>query len=204
MLLLKWFKYSILFIIFYHTTVFAHGLKIFANVDHQNLQGIVYFAGGSKATGITVKLFSPQQQLIAETTTDAQGRFSFNIAENVEPAANYELQAETIDGHLAKYVIKTALSPSSTKLPSAKTEIKTDTEITPATLKTCLPVLEPLITHSLNQQLQPLKEQLARYESKIRWHDVLGGIGYIFGLMGIVFYLKSRQSYHRMSANKNK
>ena len=36
----------------------------------------------------------------------------------------------------------------------------------------------------------PLREQLDQYEEKTRLHDVIGGLGYIVGLMGIAFYLK--------------
>jgi len=40
--------------------------------------------------------------------------------------------------------------------------------------------------------LQPLRDDLARVEDRARVRDVVGGIGYIVGLMGIVSYFKAR------------
>jgi len=40
----------------------------------------------------------------------------------------------------------------------------------------------------VSKQLKPLREQLEAYQEKIFIHDVLGGIGYIFGVMGLLFY----------------
>ena len=37
----------------------------------------------------------------------------------------------------------------------------------------------------LNKQISALRQQLNDYEDKVRWHDVLGGIGFIVGFAGI-------------------
>ena len=44
----------------------------------------------------------------------------------------------------------------------------------------------------MSRQIRPLREQLDRYEEKVRLHDILGGIGFIVGAMGLVLYVKSR------------
>jgi nickel transport protein len=36
--------------------------------------------------------------------------------------------------------------------------------------------------------LAELRKEVARYENKVRLHDVLGGIGCILGFMGLAFY----------------
>ena len=41
---------------------------------------------------------------------------------------------------------------------------------------------------ALTRQIVQLRKQLDDYEQKTRWRDVLGGIGYILGLMGVAFY----------------
>ncbi len=45
----------------------------------------------------------------------------------------------------------------------------------------------------LSKELVPIKRDIAELkEPKIDFRDILGGIGYIFGIMGIILYFKSR------------
>ena len=41
---------------------------------------------------------------------------------------------------------------------------------------------------NLTRQITELRKQINRYEERKRFHDVLGGIGYIVGLSGLAFY----------------
>lgn len=45
------------------------------------------------------------------------------------------------------------------------------------------------IEEAVHRQLQPLARKIEHMEDRIRWSDVLGGIGYIIGLTGMGFYL---------------
>jgi nickel transport protein len=54
--------------------------------------------------------------------------------------------------------------------------------------------LAALIEQSVARQVRPLREQLDSYQETVRWHDVLGGIGYIIGLGGLAYGFASRSS----------
>jgi nickel transport protein len=41
---------------------------------------------------------------------------------------------------------------------------------------------------ALGRQLAALRNDLNKYENQTRFHDVLGSLGYIFGIMGVAFY----------------
>jgi nickel transport protein len=41
---------------------------------------------------------------------------------------------------------------------------------------------------ALGKQLAALRSDLNKYENQTRFHDVLGSLGYIFGIMGVAFY----------------
>ncbi|MDG2939896.1 carboxypeptidase regulatory-like domain-containing protein [Bisgaard Taxon 10/6] len=45
-----------------------------------------------------------------------------------------------------------------------------------------------------NEAVLALREDINRLKDKLYFHDILGGIGYIFGLAGMVAWLRSRQS----------
>ena len=45
----------------------------------------------------------------------------------------------------------------------------------------------------IQQEIYPLREQLNHYTTRVYWHDVIGGIGYIFGLAGLMFFLRTKR-----------
>jgi nickel transport protein len=45
---------------------------------------------------------------------------------------------------------------------------------------------------SLQRQIEAMRVQIDQSEHRLRLHDLLGGIGYILGLAGLGFYLKTR------------
>jgi nickel transport protein len=53
--------------------------------------------------------------------------------------------------------------------------------------------LEAMIERALDQKLQPIAKMLAETRAQnVTLQDIIGGIGYILGLMGIALYFKSR------------
>jgi nickel transport protein len=40
----------------------------------------------------------------------------------------------------------------------------------------------------VNHELVELRREFQDFRQEVRWHDVLGGIGYIVGVAGIAFY----------------
>jgi nickel transport protein len=54
--------------------------------------------------------------------------------------------------------------------------------------------LKELIETAVDRQVVPLRRQLDRFENTLRVRDVLGGIGYIFGIMGLLFFFLGRRS----------
>ena len=45
----------------------------------------------------------------------------------------------------------------------------------------------------LGKQLDLLRQQVYDSEERLRFRDILGGIGFILGLAGVAFYLKARR-----------
>jgi len=103
----------------------------------------------------------------------------------------------TGDGHQASYTVaaeelgnnlpappnhSNLLSPNSTAVTSPIPVNSTATAISPQELEKLL-----------DKTIRPLREQLETYQEKIYLHDILGGIGYIFGIMGLIFYWGTHQ-----------
>ncbi|MEN9847952.1 MAG: hypothetical protein RL368_692 [Pseudomonadota bacterium] len=154
-------------------SVAAHALHIFVLTDGQHLLGRAYFGENLPAAREEVMLYGEQAQLIAKTQTDDTGRFVFELPRRQD----YNVIIEGMEGHRAEYHLAAQEIPENVaaNLPVGSAELQT------------------LISATVRQELQALREQLDRYTLRIYWHDVLGGIGYIFGFAGLFFYFQARR-----------
>lgn len=76
--------------------------------------------------------------------------------------------------------------------PAAKAETPAVSE-SPAVPPPLPAGIEKVIEKALDRKLAPIMRTLAEMqEQKIRLTDVLGGLGYIFGLVGVAAYFKRK------------
>jgi nickel transport protein len=77
---------------------------------------------------------------------------------------------------------------------AAAIENPTDEAPSPAAASSLPPGFDKALEKALDKKLAPIMRTLAEMqEPKIRLTDVLGGLGYIFGLVGVAAYVKSRK-----------
>lgn len=180
----------------------AHRLKLFATAEGETISGRAYFPGGGKAKNVRVEVLGPDGVGLGEVTTDTEGRFAFQA----RYGCDHTFVAETPDGHRSSYKVGADelaqdLPPLST--PSAQPPARKRLDVMsgypgeeaqsgamttqgqPGSLRT---ELQSIVEKAVSRQVQPLREQLERHENKVRLHDILAGIGYIVGIMGVVFY----------------
>ena len=56
-------------------------------------------------------------------------------------------------------------------------------------------VVEDAVDHALEKRMKPLIHSMARAQDRgVSLNDIIGGIGYIFGLMGVILYFKKRKA----------
>ncbi|MGD8267671.1 MAG: hypothetical protein PVF55_05850, partial [Desulfobacterales bacterium] len=53
--------------------------------------------------------------------------------------------------------------------------------------------LKTLIEGALEKKLAPIRRQLAQLAQRPSLHDIIGGLGYIMGLVGLGAYMQSRR-----------
>jgi nickel transport protein len=94
--------------------------------------------------------------------------------------------------------VSSALAQSSQPLPAApgtalKTEAPAADEPSAAVASPLPAGIEKAFEKALDRKLAPIMRTLAEMqEQKVRLTDVLGGLGYIFGLVGVAAYYKRR------------
>lgn len=88
---------------------------------------------------------------------------------------------------------QSAQAPPEATPPAPTTEASVVRE-SPAAAALPLPAdIEKAFEKALDKKLAPIRRTLAEMqEQKIRLTDVLGGLGYIFGLVGVAAYFKGK------------
>jgi nickel transport protein len=166
----------------------AHRIKVFATAEGRTISGRVYFPGGGRAKGVTVAFLAPDGTRLGEAVTDEQGNFTFQTSARCD----HDVVVETADGHRdSTTVTADELDPT---LPArAGAETAAPAEDGPPPAQAPPSDLEALVDRAVARHVRPLREQLDSYEERRRLHDILGGIGIIFGICGIAFYFLAKR-----------
>ncbi|MEH6473164.1 MAG: hypothetical protein V7752_18155 [Halopseudomonas sp.] len=178
------------------TPVQAHLLKVFVYADGERLQGSVYFTGGVAAAGAQIRILGDNDALLAELSPDSQGEFGYTVSTR----RDYRVVADTGDGHRAEWTVAadelvSDLSTAQAKLAAAPTVLGDEPSST--SNRSCSSLsdneLAALIERAVAAQVGPLRRELQAYGDRTRLADIVGGIGFIFGLAGTLLWWRSRR-----------
>ena len=174
----------------------AHLLKIFAHqqaiqsTGKINVKGKIYFAGANPVSEVSVKVLDAQAQLVTSVVSDAQGKFSLVLADN-----NYQLVANSLDGHIAKWSIRASDSQNKSQLNDLQmTQTAIEQQPESSAVNVNLTQLEEMMARQLAQSIEPLNEKIINLQEKSRFRDILGALGYIAGLFGLLVLWRQRAS----------
>jgi len=177
--------------------VWAHKVNVFAWVEGDTVFVEGYFPGGKKSQDSLVEVFNPAGTKLLQGRTNEKGEFSFKIPERTD----LKIVLTASMGHKNDFTVSAGdvgevrASPSSPAQSLA--ESVKDASSHPADLSQ----LEGMINRALDRKLAPVMK-LIRDTRKDgpSITEIIGGIGYIFGLFGLVMYFKSRKTGTRRKA----
>lgn len=204
--LMKRFRYSyplsvfwsIVCLLIWVSPVQAHKVFIFAWVEGDTIHTESKFSGGKMVKAGRIEVFNSRGDLLLTGTTDDQGGFSFPIPEHDD----LKVVLNAGIGHGNDWIVPASeMNPIRQKdrslpadTPAAGREVSSQA---PAeTLQapgTCLDKedIEAMVARIMDAKLAPLRAQLADPAWGLR--DILSGIGYILGLMGLAAYIHHRK-----------
>ncbi|MDO8606039.1 MAG: hypothetical protein Q7R40_05855 [Phaeospirillum sp.] len=158
----------------------AHKLKLFATVEGPVILGTAYFSGGDKAVGVGGVVRMADGSMAGEVRTDQDGAFRFEVRSRTD----HSVTMDGGDGHMATVTIGAAELPQT--LPAGPAALPTPPP---------LPAVAGLdaVEAAVARQIRPLRQQLDAYEDKVRLHDIMGGVGTIFGIFGIAAWVSARR-----------
>lgn len=194
----------------------AHALHVFAWLENNQIMVESSFGKGRPAINadVTVQDATEQRQLLTGKT-NANGRFTFGVPEAVRLGHPLLIVVNAGQGHQGQWQLNPqelyaaaslAAGFETADLPNQaapKQKSATESTVSPGTVAT-LPALpgsvsaehlRGIVQRELEAQLAPIRQDLAA--QAVRGPglvEIIGGLGWIVGLVGIGLYFKSRNS----------
>lgn len=196
----------------------AHKVNVFALASGGTVSGEAYFSGGAKAQDAAVEIADPSGRVVAKGRTGADGTFSLVLPDDARAPLTVTLKAG--EGHQGSFVLKEtdqparqparetavarqdkaapaspadgptgSLAPAAVAAPvsSAPSVFSADDDARLAAL------VEAATARAVEEKLAPLRVSLARLSAKdedARLRDIIGGLGWIMGLVGLAAWFK--------------
>lgn len=168
--------------------LWAHKVYIYAWVEGDRVFTESFFPDGRKAAHSQIEVFDAHGNKLLTGKTDSQGMFSFKLP----PKKELKIVLGTLGGHRAEFNLKAGENP-----------VKTDrgggghTEKYPPSVGVpCISKeeIQRVVEKVLDEKLRPMQKRLAQYQKRGPGiTEILGGIGYIIGLMGVAIYFSHRK-----------
>ncbi len=173
----------------------AHKVTVFAWVDGEMVHTQSKFSGGRVAKQARIEVYNNAGKRLLEGRTDDTGRFVF------KPPQKEDLQIVLIagSGHRNDWMVKAEEFQGPL---SADVRERSDQSNVTATLETpsneehlhlSHAALEEIVETALDKKLQPLMHRLHQLDDRPILSDIIGGIGYILGLVGLGAYIHFRR-----------
>lgn len=188
----------------------AYEVSIYAYAENGLVHSESYFVDGTKCKNSVLEVFDEKDGTkLIEGKTDEEGKFSFKIPK-VTPL---KLVLHASMGHQAEYTLSEdevgeamgiKQSPKSpfVKVPS-KSEGSTAMKIQKKETAEVSELkgvseseIEAIVESTVDKKLQPVMRILVKLQEssgKPGFTEIVGGIGYIIGILGIIAYFKAKR-----------
>lgn len=186
-----------------HGKALAHRVTIFAWIDGSMVHTQSRFSGGKAVQNGHISVYDSQQTLLLTGNTDSAGEFDFNLP----GTAGIRIVLDAGMGHGNEWVIS-AQDVESSQGKGNEPKLKT-TLLSPDSNAESTNLLKPIpstltgltrdeikaiIDESIDNKLKPMMKLLAElHDDQPSFYDILSGIGYILGLIGLGAYIHYRK-----------
>lgn len=196
-----------LWLVFSSVPALAHKVTIFAWVEGDTVHTQSKSSRGRRVKNSTVVVYDKEGNQLLEGKTDEQGEFSFKVPKKTD----LRIALKASMGHMAEWTIPAeeittvgdvfqsittvgGIKPSvGEAVPSIDTKTGGDRHV-PTAVGLSRQEVKALIDESLDRKLTPITNMLAdSLDRGPKVSEVIGGIGYIFGLVGVALYFANRR-----------
>lgn len=187
----------------------AHGLNIFAWLENDSILVQCDFGQNRPAPNASVVVYdSVDRQELARGVTDNQGRFVFPVPGVIRHGHGLLIVANAGQGHQGEWTMDASELYAAASLTAGFDQAAIETGVqtpgharmTPAGVPmpqgaVTQEQIRNIVQEALELKLSPIRQEIAaRSASGPSLVEIIGGIGWIMGLVGIALYFKSRKS----------
>ena len=173
----------------------AHKVNVFAWAEGDTVFVEGYYPGGKKSQNSLVEIFNPAGTKLLEGRTNNKGEFSFKVPEKTD----LKIVLTASMGHKNYFTFSASDSEGDVSLPASVPERKHTHNVGKSVpVSTDIHQLETIINEALDRKLGPVIKLIRdsrRQRPSIT--EIIGGIGYIFGLVGVAVYFSNRRKKER-------
>ncbi len=180
------------------TSVWAHKINLFVDVEGNQASVAGYFADGKVPKQSPISVFDETDTLLLEGQTNNDAEFEFVLPTGKK---GIRVKIDAGMGHVAEYAIPDAdlqteeASSSIVSAPNASPEATA----TPDQSNKAMPIpmdqrkLSKMIEKAVAKANRPLRRSLDEMKKGASLSDIIGGLGLIFGALGLWFFLQARK-----------
>lgn len=194
-----WIGSLLTFILITAATVTAHNVTIFAWVEGEIVYTESKFSGGRKAKDAPIEVYDASGAKLLSGRTDENGEFSFKLPKKEElkivlaagmgHGNEWVLTAEDI----AEAQSESSASASESEPVAPANAVTAPDPLPTAEINVVEPDLQATLEKTLDKKLAPILKKLSHLEAKQTEGpgitEIIGGIGYIIGLMGLAAFI---------------
>ncbi|MBX9757394.1 MAG: hypothetical protein K2Y29_01370 [Beijerinckiaceae bacterium] len=162
----------------------AHRLRVFATVEQGGISGYAYFVGGARAKGASVVFRDQGDRELHRASADAQGAFVWKP----EAQQTIKVVVDAGEGHVATLVMDRARF-----LGGRAAVDEQEREENSMLTSTQRDMIEASVDAAVARHARPLMEAFEAMEARLRFNDIVGGIGMIMGIAGAAMWALSRR-----------
>jgi len=186
----------------------AHKLNVFAYLEGDTVVVEGYFSGNVKAQDSLVQVFDSDGKKMLEGKTDRNGMYVFKLADLPRVKGHAKIVLDAGMGHRADFTLTAADLPSASERKQSA-QPKSEGEGTgnpslaanPAMTVQDLSELKKVLEQTLDQRIQPLVNMLGNQQKMLMEQreksptitEIVGGIGWIMGIVGVAGYFMGRR-----------
>jgi nickel transport protein len=164
-------------------------VNIFAYVEGDTVYTESYFPDGRKVEGGIIEVYDSQGNKLLGGITDKNGQFNF------KPPIRDDLKIVLIAsmGHKNSYTISKGEFSEGRGEQEAESRRQNE-ERHKGVEQVDLAKLKQIIDASLDEKLKPIIKELKK-QKEVSFYEIIAGIGYIFGIFGLIMYFISKRTH---------
>ena len=178
-----------------NTSARAHKVTVFAYVEGGKVYTESYYADGTRCRNSNITVYDKQGHKVLTGKTNEKGEFSFTPPSEgplkivLDASPGHRAETVVSEGELLAGEAVAKASPQETK----ETQKHATCTVRPETgnITVSRKELKEILDETLDRKLRPVMKLLAESRQHgVSARDVFAGLGYIFGIMGIVIYVR--------------